>query len=154
MSEPNGKAILLWDGECLFCKKCVEQLIKLDEKGQILPLPYQEVPSPPMCEALKVRCQRAIQLIAPGQNPTSAGRAFLGILSLLGWKKSAAIMSAAPFVYAVEFLYWLIARNRRLMSRLQDIDKVDPGIITPDTTPASKETASLKEGNRQKNRSQ
>ena len=89
-------------------------------------------------------------IIGGSSSPTVA----IGILSLLGWKKSAAIMSAAPFVYAVEFLYWLIARNRRLMSRLQDIDKVDPGIITPDTTPASKETAPLKEGDRRKNRSQ
>lgn len=148
MNKPECRAILLWDGECPFCKKCVDLLSKLDERGLILPLPYQEVPSPPMNEAFREQCRRAIQLIAPGQKPVSAGRAFLGLLSLLGWKKSAAIMSAAPFAYAVEILYWLIARNRRLIGSLQAIDKADPGIITPDTTPASQETASLKEGDR------
>jgi hypothetical protein len=37
---------------------------------------------------------------------------------LLGWKKSAAFLSAAPFVFIVEGGYWLIARNRGLIGRL------------------------------------
>ncbi|MBT4429541.1 MAG: DUF393 domain-containing protein [Nitrospinaceae bacterium] len=118
MNDLEGRAILLWDGECAFCKNCIEWLLRLDKRGLILPVPYQEVPIPPMSKALREQCQRAIQLISPGQSPVSAGQAFLEILSLLGWKKSATVMSAAPFVYAVEILYWLIARNRWLIGRL------------------------------------
>jgi hypothetical protein len=45
---------------------------------------------------------------------------------LLGWKKSAAVLSASPFVLFVEAGYWLIARNRGLIGRLLTGDSEKP----------------------------
>ena len=117
MSDQGQKAILLWDGECAFCRKCVEWIEKRDRKKTIQPVPYQEVPSPPMTPQIRRRCRRAILLLQPGLPMLSAGRAALGVLSLLGWEKSAAILSAAPFIFAIEAGYRLIAFSRPFIGR-------------------------------------
>ncbi len=118
MNAPFSKTVLLWDGDCALCRRCAGWLERRDRAGALLALPFQQIPSPPMTPALEARCRRAIQLIPPGGRALSSGRAVLGVLSLLGWKKSAAVLSAAPFVFIVEGGYWLIARNRGLIGRL------------------------------------
>ena len=118
MNAPVPKAVLLWDGDCALCRSCAGWLKRQDRAGALLALPFQQIPSPPMTPALGARCRRAIQFIPPDGRALSSGRAVLGVLSLLGWKKSAAFLSAAPFVFIVEGGYWLIARNRGLIGRL------------------------------------
>ncbi|HJP12797.1 MAG: DCC1-like thiol-disulfide oxidoreductase family protein [Nitrospinota bacterium] len=118
MNAPVPKAVLLWDGDCALCRSCAGWLERQDRAGALLALPFQQIPSPPMTPALGARCRRAIQFIPPDGRALSSGRAVLGVLSLLGWKKSAAFLSAAPFVFIVEGGYWLIARNRGLIGRL------------------------------------
>lgn len=112
MENSEPRALLLWDGECALCRKCVEWIERRDAGGRIRPVPYQEAPSPPMTVDLRRRCERALHLIPPGGEPVAAGKAALGVLSLLGWKKTAAFLSAAPMRWAVEAGYRLIARHR------------------------------------------
>ncbi|MFQ5915781.1 MAG: thiol-disulfide oxidoreductase DCC family protein [Nitrospinota bacterium] len=113
----NRQALLLWDGECGFCRRCVEWVEARDVESRIRPLPYQEAPSPPMTEELRARCQRAVVLLLPDDKSLSAGRAVLAVLSLLGWRKTVAALSLPPFVWAVEAGYWIVARNRGRVSR-------------------------------------
>ena len=89
-----------------------------DAAGRIRALPYQDAPFPPMTEALRARCQRAVQLVLPDGRILSAGRAVLGVLSLLGWRRRAAALSFPPLVWAVEGVYWFIARNRNWVGRI------------------------------------
>ncbi|MEK6709683.1 MAG: hypothetical protein AABZ64_03810, partial [Nitrospinota bacterium] len=86
--------------------------------GRIQALPYQEAPSPPMTEELRARCERAAHLILPDGRTLAAGRAVLGVLALLGWRRAAALLSLYPFVWIVEAGYWLAARNRGRLGRL------------------------------------
>jgi predicted DCC family thiol-disulfide oxidoreductase YuxK len=70
-----------------------------------------------MTDDLRRRCERALHLIPPGGEPVSAGKAALEVLSLLGWEKTAAFLSAAPMCWAVEAGYRLIARHRSLFGK-------------------------------------
>lgn len=114
----DEKALLLWDGECAFCEWCVGWAEARDSEKKIRALPYQKAPSPPMTDALRARCQRAVQLVLPDGRILSAGRAVLGVISLLGWRRTAATLSSPPLVWAVEGVYWFIARNRNWALKL------------------------------------
>ena len=118
MEGQETQIILLWDGTCDFCCRCVEWMKARDTTGRIKPVPYQDVPSPPMTEAFRVRCGRSIQLFLPGRSPLSGGKAALAVLSLLGWKKTAACLSRPPLVWGIDVLYRLIARNRGFIGRV------------------------------------
>lgn len=114
----DERAILLWDGECGFCRRCVEWVERCDREKRIRVLPFQDAPTPPMTAELRVRSQKAIQLIHPDGRITSAGRASLDVLRLLGWRKTAAFFRRPPLIWAVEGGYRLVARSRGIVSRL------------------------------------
>lgn len=118
MAGQETHLILLWDGACEFCRKCVEWIRTRDASGRIKPIPYQEIPSPPMTGPFRERCGRSIQLFLPGRPALSAGRAALAVLSLLGWRKTAAFLTVPPLIWGVEAAYRIVARNRTLFSRL------------------------------------
>ncbi|MFC1491104.1 thiol-disulfide oxidoreductase DCC family protein [Nitrospinota bacterium] len=114
--ESHHKTILLWDGECQFCRECINWLEKRDPEKRIQAIPFQDVPSPPMTSVFRVRCQHSIQLISPERGVLSSGRAVLEMLSLLGWNRIAAIFSASTFFWAIDAGYWFVARNRGILS--------------------------------------
>ena len=118
MNVSRQKAILIWDGECRLCRKCIEWIEKRDGTGVFFFVSYQEVPSPPMTSTMTRQCQQAVQLIPPGGQMLSGGGAVLGVLSLLGWKKFSVIFSLLPLSLMVEALYRVIARNRRVFARI------------------------------------
>ena len=47
-----------------------------------------------------------------------SGRACLWVLQRVGHPVLARVLALPPLVWAVEGVYWLIARNRRLASRV------------------------------------
>ena len=118
MAGQATRPILLWDGACEFCRKCVEWISARDASGIIKPIPYQEIPSPPMTGPFRESCGRSIQLFLPGAPPLSAGRAALAVLSLLGWRKTTAFLATPPLIWGVEAAYRIAARNRALFSRI------------------------------------
>ncbi len=118
MTGRETRIILLWDGACDFCRRCIEWMMARDAAGRIKPVPYQDVPSPPMTETFRARCGRSIQLFLPGRPALSGGKAALAVLSLLGWKKTAACLSLPPLVWGVDVLYRLVARNRWFLGRV------------------------------------
>ena len=78
---------------------------------------YQDAPRPPMTEELAERCKRAVQVITPGGQTLAAGRASMCVLGLIGYPRLARLACRAPFIWAVELGYWMVARNRRFFKR-------------------------------------
>ena len=79
---------------------------------------YQDAPWPPMTDELAERCRRAVQVITPAGQTLAAGRASVCVLGLIGYPRLARLAGRPPFIWAVELGYWMIARNRRFLSRL------------------------------------
>lgn len=71
-----------------------------------------------MTPALREACRLAIHVVTPGGEALRAGRACLGVLRVLGWRRTAAVLSVRPLVWAVELGYWIVARNRGRIGRL------------------------------------
>lgn len=113
----DGKHWILWDGDCGFCRRTVNWVNRRDRKGLFHSMPYQQAPSPPMTPEFAAACERAVHLITPQGRMLRAGRAALYILERLGWGPVARLLALPPFVWGVEAVYWLVARNRALVSR-------------------------------------
>lgn len=115
MSQP---ALVLWDGECGFCQRGVALLERRDAQGAFRAVPYQQAPSPPMSPALRAECAQAVHVVTAEGEVVRAGRAVLYILGRLGHPRLASVLALPPLVWGVELVYWLVARNRRLLSRV------------------------------------
>ena len=113
-----GQYWLLWDGDCGFCRRAVAWALSRDWQGRLQVQPYQQVPWPPMDEALAAACRRAVHLCHPDGRWERAGRACLSVLELAGCQNMARLLRLPPLVWGVELGYWVVARNRGLFSRL------------------------------------
>jgi predicted DCC family thiol-disulfide oxidoreductase YuxK len=114
----TAQALLLWDGECNFCRRSVEWAERRDEGHALRAIPYQQAPSPPMTPELRVACARAVHVLTPEGEVLRAGRACLWVLQRIGYPVLARVFALPPLVWVVEVGYWLVARNRGLASRL------------------------------------
>jgi predicted DCC family thiol-disulfide oxidoreductase YuxK len=113
-----GQAWLLWDGTCGFCRGSVDWVKRNDKHDRVHAVPYQDAPNPPVTEILARECSRAVHVITPDGRILRAGRASLYVLGQIGWPTLAAVGSVPPVVWLVEAGYWLVARNRSLVSRV------------------------------------
>jgi len=111
-------ALLLWDGECGFCRRSVEWAERRDGSHAFRAVPYQQAPSPPMTPELRSACARAVHVLTPEGEVLRAGRACLWILQRIGYPVLARVLALPPLVWLVELGYWLVARNRQLASRV------------------------------------
>ena len=114
MSAP---ALLLWDGECGFCRRSVQWAERRDTTHAFEAVPYQQAPSPPMTPELRKACSRAVHVLTADGELLRAGRACLWVLHEVGHPVLARVLALPPLVWAVEVGYWLVARNRQLASR-------------------------------------
>ncbi|MDG2050742.1 MAG: DCC1-like thiol-disulfide oxidoreductase family protein [Myxococcota bacterium] len=112
--EPD---IVLWDGDCAFCRRGILWFKNRDSTGRLQMVPYQQAPSPPMTPTLARACRKSLYVIHPDGNQTRAGRAILFLFEAIGFKRLARLGSRRPLVWAIEFGYWLVARNRQIVSR-------------------------------------
>jgi predicted DCC family thiol-disulfide oxidoreductase YuxK len=112
----NAPALLLWDGDCGFCRRGVEWAERRDTSHAFRAIPYQQAPSPPMTSELRQACARAVHVLTAEGPVLRAGRACLWVLERIGYPGLARVLALPPLVWAVEVGYWLVARNRRLAS--------------------------------------
>lgn len=115
-----AKDLVLWDGDCGFCRRSIEWVQRQDGAGHFAAVPYQQAPAPPMTPALEVACERAVHVIRADGQMLRAGRAVIYILSVLeGGLLGRAIgaMRLPPFIWLIELGYYVVARNRRFFSR-------------------------------------
>ena len=111
-------ALVLWDGTCGFCRRAVLQLQARDTQKAFCAMPYQQAPSPPMTAALQLACAHAVHVVTPDGQVLRAGRAVLYIVGRLGHAALARVLAVPPLLWGVEFAYFVVARNRRLFSRV------------------------------------
>lgn len=116
MTTPNH--LLLWDGDCGFCRRVIDWVMQHDRFGRLKAQPYQLCPTPPMTPELRVKAQRAVQVLTSDGRRLAAGRACLFVLREIEWHpRLARIAGAPPFIWFVELGYALVARNRGFFSR-------------------------------------
>ena len=114
----TAPALLLWDGDCDFCRRSVAWAERRDGGHAFRATAYQQAPSPPMTPELREACSGAVHVLTPEGKVLRAGRACLWVLERIGYPVLARLLALPPLVWAVELGYWLIARNRRLASRV------------------------------------
>jgi len=114
----TAPALLLWDGDCGFCRRSVQWAERRDTGHSFQAVPYQQAPSPPMTPELRAACSRAVHVVTAEGTVLRAGRACLWVLERTGHRPLARALSLPPLVWAVELGYWLVARNRELASRV------------------------------------
>lgn len=117
--------LVLWDGDCGFCRRGVRWFEQHDSDGRMQMMPYQEAPSPPMTPQLAADCDRALYVVHPDGSMTRAGRAILYMLGAVGYPGTARVLGSRPIVWFVELGYWLVARNRHVFSRFLFTTDVD-----------------------------
>jgi predicted DCC family thiol-disulfide oxidoreductase YuxK len=113
----SGAHLVLWDGDCGFCRRAIAWLQRNDRQHRFQFMKYQEAPSPPMTPALYRACSQAVHVIDDQGAIRRGGRATLFILEQEGWGPVARFLSLPPLIWLVEMLYRLVATNRLLFSR-------------------------------------
>lgn len=127
VQHPPTVPLLLWDGECAFCRRWIERWQGITG-DRVDYAPYQEAAG---CfpEISRAEFKRAVQLIEPDGTVSSGAAAVAGALARvprfswiarLYWR----LPGLAP---VADLAYRMVARHRRLLSRL--------------TPPASQEAA-------------
>lgn len=111
------KHLILWDGECGFCRRTAHWFVSHDKTGTLTACAYQEAPSPPMTPTLFVACDSAVHIALADGTVLNAGRATLYLFECVGWGWLARILRIPPFAWGVEPLYRIIANNRTLFAR-------------------------------------
>lgn len=115
----DAQNLLIWDGECGFCRNAVTWLLRQDRAHRFRAAPYQDLPSPPMTPALRKQAERAVQVLTPQGRQISGGRAVLFVLEQANWHPWLMRLAGRwPLVWGVEAGYWVVARNRQFFSRI------------------------------------
>ena len=113
-ARPKARHLVLWDGDCGFCRRSVEWLAAQDKRGALEFKPYQSVALAP---SLAESCSHAVHVIKADGTVIKAGRAmmFCGTFTRFsGWARIAMWPIFLPFI---EIGYKFIAANRMLMSK-------------------------------------
>jgi predicted DCC family thiol-disulfide oxidoreductase YuxK len=110
--------LLLWDGKCGLCRRAVEWVRRRDRAERFEIIPYQEAATPPMTPELRAACRRAMHVVTADGQVLRAGRASVFVLRETGSRRLAAVLGVPPFVWVVEIIYRIVARNRSHLSWL------------------------------------
>ncbi len=112
----TSKNILVWDGNCKFCQKCINWLISKGGKKKIFFIPFQEIPHPPMSDEFKKECMQSIQFLKPTHEIFAGGDAISEILFAIGYMNIATMMRKPKLRKLSNYLYDFIAKQRSLLS--------------------------------------
>ncbi len=109
---------MIWDGECGFCYRSAKYLHQRDKENLFHVCQYQSCPSPPMTEDLRRRCQREMYVVTEDGRELGGARGVLFLFQETGWGAFAKLLALPPFIWILSAGYWLVARNRGLISKL------------------------------------
>ena len=108
-----GRHLVLWDGECGFCRRFAGWLKEHDPDDRFEPEPYQQIPSPPM---LREACAQALHVVTDRGELLRGADAVLFVYEQLGWR-AAGWARRSPLLPVLELGYRWVAANRRFVSR-------------------------------------
>jgi predicted DCC family thiol-disulfide oxidoreductase YuxK len=112
--------LVLWDRDCGFCRRSVEWVQRRDaaREARFAFAPYQQSDDPRVDDRLRQACSRAVHVLTREGAVLRAGRASLYVLRRIGYRKTSAVLGVPPLRWLVELGYWIVARNRRLFSKI------------------------------------
>ena len=108
----DGQHLILWDGDCNFCRRCIDWVRRRDSRQIFRDSPYQTAPTPPMTPELRASCETAVHVVKSDGSILWAARAALFILGAIGHPVIARVLLAPPFVWFAEIGYRIVANNR------------------------------------------
>ncbi|RYG60219.1 DUF393 domain-containing protein [bacterium] len=111
---PN-KHLVLWDGECGFCRRCVVWLRKQSRSDSLEFCPYQEADLSP---ELREACSRSIHVIKSNGEILKAGKAAMFLGRFTRWNRLARMGEWPMFLPFIELGYSIVANNRPFFSKL------------------------------------
>jgi predicted DCC family thiol-disulfide oxidoreductase YuxK len=117
----NDKHLVLWDGDCGFCRRCVAYLMRRDQRHRFAAMPYQNAPDSLLSPRVRAACAHSVHLKRRDGRLLKAGRAVLFALE----KTAASRLEAAlwrllrqmPFIFPIEIGYAYVASHRLLISK-------------------------------------
>lgn len=108
------KHLVLWDGDCGFCRRSVQWLQKHDRFGALEFQPNQQADISPQ---LRAACRDSVHVVKSDGAILRGGRAVLFCGQQTRWHQLARLAQWPIFLPLVEMGYALIAKNRRLVSK-------------------------------------
>ncbi len=113
----NEKFLILWDGDCNFCRRCIGWARSRDAQQRFADSPYQTAPTPPMTPELRAACEHAVHVVAPEGEVLRAARAALFILGKIGHPTMARVLLTPPLIWCAEIGYRIVANHRDFFAR-------------------------------------
>lgn len=126
MEITNGTHLVLWDGECNFCRRVSYWVQRANRDRSLQTCPYQECPWPPMTPELASACEKAVHVLTADGRTLRAGRAALFILKRCGFGFIARLLRLPPFIWGVEIAYRIVAGHRDFFARFLFIHEETP----------------------------
>jgi predicted DCC family thiol-disulfide oxidoreductase YuxK len=115
--ENAAPPLILWDGECGFCRRSAAWFVSHARHRTLQAIPYQQAPSPPMTPELYAACEHAVHIVLPDGRILRAGRALLFLMEQTGWRWLARVLRVPPLVGLVEWFYGIVAQDRPFFAR-------------------------------------
>ena len=121
MKPDLARHLLIFDGDCAFCRRCIGYARALDSHSRFRFEPFQSAQHPLLSPDVRARCEKAVHLITTRGQILSGGRACFFVLeeamdNRLA-KRLARLMRSFPLAIPVEVGYWIVARNRGFFSK-------------------------------------
>ncbi len=117
----SAQHLMLFDGDCAFCRRCVGYARALDQHHRFDFQPFQEAQHPRLTPQLRKRCEQALHVITSRGQVLSGGRACFFTLEAASdnrlIKRLARLMRSFPLVIPVELGYRIVASHRMFFSK-------------------------------------
>ena len=114
--EFRRRWVVLWDGECGFCRRSVEWVLGRDRAGLLAAAPYQNCRGW-LPEAILERSEEQVHLRSPGGRYWGGGAAAIRLVGLLGHPLLERALGLPPLRTAVGLGYRWLARHRSRLGR-------------------------------------
>lgn len=108
---------MIWDGECGLCSATAQWVRRKDRAKAFQIVTYQNCPRPPMDDAIYERCRSEMAVVTREGRVLFGADGILFVLEILGWGWLGRILRVPPLVWPIRAGYWLVARNRGLISK-------------------------------------
>ena len=117
--EPSQRIwTVIYDGDCGFCQWSAERLGRRFRSGEYRMVPRQKAASLGISTEKLEEGRGKVMLLSPDGAVLGGHLAVLKVYEVTGLGAIAWILAAPPFGWVLSAGYWVIARNRRHISRL------------------------------------
>lgn len=116
----NQKDLIVYDGDCGFCERCVTALRHIDRANLFLFKPFQHYSEAQLqgMNISKLKCERKIHLVTSnGKSKTGATVINAILVRYFPWKILVWLLYVIPILLAIEHVgYFLTAKYRHRLS--------------------------------------